>query len=350
MVSALAVPVQRADAGSGSSSRSVRKRSTKKSAVRVEDEVVGLEPGDEALGAVALDAAEADEGVHLVQVAADRLRHALEADARAGRWRPRAAWRSPWRHAPDQARRAGRSAPGRGGRRRAGSGRPSGAAAGRRAGAASQRTARRRGPASACVDQVTSSGGTPAATRRADGVAEAVEIGAGGEDDPAIIRRARAARAGATRRLRRSSRSRPPGAVVGGDQEGRGASGWRRGGRGRRGAAARWRRARIRSTALTPRPGTRSSISRGARLTSTGKRSRCFSAQASFGSMSRSSMPSSPPAAISSTVEAVKAHQPIGLVEPVLALQRRRLQRQGGARLGDRAEGGIIDALEPVSP
>ena len=45
-----------------------------------EDEVVGLEPGDEALVAVDLDPAEADEGVHLVQVAADRLGHALEAE------------------------------------------------------------------------------------------------------------------------------------------------------------------------------------------------------------------------------------------------------------------------------
>ena len=49
------------------------------------DEVVGLEPGDEALVAVDLDPAEADEGVHLVQVAADGLGHALEAeDQRVG--------------------------------------------------------------------------------------------------------------------------------------------------------------------------------------------------------------------------------------------------------------------------
>ena len=44
------------------------------------DEVVGLEPGDEALVSVGLDSSEADEGVHLVQVATDRLGHALEAE------------------------------------------------------------------------------------------------------------------------------------------------------------------------------------------------------------------------------------------------------------------------------
>ena len=43
-----------------------------------EDEVLGLEPGDEALAILALDPAEAQEGVHLVQIAADRARHAVE--------------------------------------------------------------------------------------------------------------------------------------------------------------------------------------------------------------------------------------------------------------------------------
>ena len=48
-------------------------------------------------------------------------------------------------------------------------------------------------------------------------------------------------------------------------------------------------------------------------------------------------------------VEGVMAQEPVGLVEPVLALQRRRLQRQNGARIRDRAEGRIIDALEVVA-
>ena len=42
--------------------------------------------------------------------------------------------------------------------------------------------------------------------------------------------------------------------------------------------------------------------------------------------------------------EAVEAQQPVGLVEAVLALQRRRLERQRRAGLGDRAEGRVIDA------
>ena len=43
--------------------------------------------------------------------------------------------------------------------------------------------------------------------------------------------------------------------------------------------------------------------------------------------------------------EAVEAHQPVGLVQPVLAHQRRRLQRQRARRIGDRAEGRVVDAL-----
>ena len=103
----------------------------------------------------------------------------------------------------------------------------------------------------------------------------------------------------------------------------------------------------MRSTALVPKPGTRSSSSRLARLTSSGKRSRWRSAQASFGSMSSGSMPSLLVDDLAG-VEAVEPHQPVGLIEPVLAHQRRRCQRQRAAGIGDRAEGGVIDALEPV--
>ena len=96
-----------------------------------------------------------------------------------------------------------------------------------------------------------------------------------------------------------------------------------------------------------PRPGTRSSSSFGARFRSTGKRSRCASAQASLGSTSSDSMPRVGRHDLV-VAEAVEAHQPVGLVEPVLAHQRRRLQRQGARRIGDRAEGRVVDALQPV--
>ncbi|GJD32944.1 hypothetical protein PMNALOAF_4225 [Methylobacterium adhaesivum] len=46
---------------------------------RRQDVVVGLEPRDEALGPLALDPAEPQEGVHLVQVAGDGLGHPLQA-------------------------------------------------------------------------------------------------------------------------------------------------------------------------------------------------------------------------------------------------------------------------------
>ena len=47
-------------------------------------------------------------------------------------------------------------------------------------------------------------------------------------------------------------------------------------------------------------------------------------------------------------LEAVEAQQPVGLVEPVLAHQGRSGRRQLAARIGDRAEGGVIDPLQPV--
>ena len=46
--------------------------------------------------------------------------------------------------------------------------------------------------------------------------------------------------------------------------------------------------------------------------------------------------------------EAVEAHQPVGLVEAVLAHQRRRLQRQRARCVGDRAERRVVDAPQPV--
>jgi Trp operon repressor len=65
--------------------------------------------------------------------------------------------------------------------------------------------------------------------------------------------------------------------------------------------SVRWRRAeRIAPTARVPSPGTRSSASRGARLTSTGNCSRNFRAQASLGSISSGSIPSAPAACCTS--------------------------------------------------
>ena len=43
---------------------------------------------------------------------------------------------------------------------------------------------------------------------------------------------------------------------------------------------------------------------------------------------------------------AVKAHHPVGLVEPVLAEQRRADERQHGARIRDRRESRIIDPAQ----
>ena len=47
-------------------------------------------------------------------------------------------------------------------------------------------------------------------------------------------------------------------------------------------------------------------------------------------------------------IETVESHQPIGLIEPVLAHQRRGDQGQRTAGIGDRTERGVIDALELV--
>jgi hypothetical protein len=46
--------------------------------------------------------------------------------------------------------------------------------------------------------------------------------------------------------------------------------------------------------------------------------------------------------------ELVEAHEPVGLVEPVLAQEGRLDQRKLGGRVGDGREGGVVDALEPV--
>ena len=46
--------------------------------------------------------------------------------------------------------------------------------------------------------------------------------------------------------------------------------------------------------------------------------------------------------------EAVKAHQPVGLVQPVLAHRGRRGQRQGARGVGDGAEGRVVHPPQPV--
>ena len=43
-------------------------------------------------------------------------------------------------------------------------------------------------------------------------------------------------------------------------------------------------------------------------------------------------------------IETVEPHQPVGLVEPMLAQQGRLNQRQSAAGIGDRAKGGVVDA------
>ena len=101
-------------------------------------------------------------------------------------------------------------------------------------------------------------------------------------------------------------------------------------------------------TVFVPKPGTRSSISRSARFTSTGKRCRFASAQASLGSTSRSSIPSRRGRRQFVEAEAVEPQQPVRLVEPMLAHQRRTDQRQRGRAVGDGRERGVVDALQPV--
>ncbi len=80
----LAVPVQRALRGQDRpvhSSKSIDEEARR----GLDDEMVGLEPGDPALGPFVLHAAKTDEGVHLVQIAPDILGQALETvDQRIG--------------------------------------------------------------------------------------------------------------------------------------------------------------------------------------------------------------------------------------------------------------------------
>ena len=88
-------------------------------------------------------------------------------------------------------------------------------------------------------------------------------------------------------------------------------------------------------------------ISRGALFRSTGKVSRCRSAHASFGSISSDRFGSAARRQLAN-VESVKAHQPVGLIEPMLADERRRDERQLARGIGNRAERGIIDAPQPL--
>ena len=236
------------------------------------------------------------------------------------------------------------------------------AAGGGGCGVCAARTGR---PAPSPTCQTTSSGGTcverpapRAASRQPSKSSSAASVTTRMPRQPAsghagFIRTVPAAWPSARPAVRTSScRPAPPGASR--SRSGTGAP-WRStrsaARRRRAAAAASGARRGSRRPPCTPSPGTRSSISRGARLTSTGKCSRNLSAQASFGSMSSGSMP----VVVGGVgdllrAEIVEAHQPVGLVEPVLAHQRRALERQHRAGVGDRAEGRIIDAaqVEPV--
>ncbi len=46
--------------------------------------------------------------------------------------------------------------------------------------------------------------------------------------------------------------------------------------------------------------------------------------------------------------EAVVPHEPVRLIQPMLAHQRRRAIRQARRRVRDRAERGVIDAAQPI--
>ena len=169
-----------------------------------EDEVVGLEPGDEALVAVGLDPAEADEGMHLVQVAADRLGHALEAEhQRVGGDLEQVALAV--EETPDQrvekrvafgiavAHNEADQVVGGAGQRD------------RRGVVAADVREKRRHTAAGPADLLRPEAG---GGELAHGLAEAGEVGAGGERDLGHAKRLSCS-GGRTRRLRRSSRSRP---------------------------------------------------------------------------------------------------------------------------------------------
>jgi hypothetical protein len=47
-------------------------------------------------------------------------------------------------------------------------------------------------------------------------------------------------------------------------------------------------------------------------------------------------------------LEAVEPHEPVGLVEPVLAHERRRLRRQARVAVRERAERGVVDAPQRI--
>ncbi len=89
----------------------------KKWSRRFENEMIRLEPGDEALGVIlGRDAAEANEGVHLVQVAADglALRSRRRCTERIARHPEQ--MRLAVQQAPDRVKARQRHARGRGGR------------------------------------------------------------------------------------------------------------------------------------------------------------------------------------------------------------------------------------------
>ena len=168
------------------------------------DEVVGLEPGDEALVSVDLGSSEADEGMHLVQVAADRLGHAFEAEhQRVGGDLEQVALTV--KETPDQ-RVEKRVALGVAVADDEADQVVGGARQGDRRGivAADVRKKRRHttgGPADLLGPKA--GGG-----ELAHGLAEAGEVGAGGKPDLGHAKRLSCS-GGRTRRLRRSSRSRP---------------------------------------------------------------------------------------------------------------------------------------------
>ena len=254
-----------------------RKRSTKNGAAASRMKCSGSNQATKRSGRRVLDAAEAQEGVHLVEVAPDRLRHRLEPvhervardleelalavqDAPEERVEERVALRvAVADHEADEL--------GDGPRQR----RPGGRLGRRRPAAEEVRRAARRSPR-----PPASRRRARPATRRRTARAEAVEIGAVGRATIAAQRSCEQAQLLAAAR-RAAGAGRPVECSPSG------------GGRPRRGRAARAsgprsaaptssrrsvrcrRAATILSTARAPRPGTRSSISRSARVHVDGK-------------------------------------------------------------------------------
>ncbi len=106
--------------------------------------------------------------------------------------------------------------------------------------------------------------------------------------------------------------------------------------------------AMIRSTAFTPRPGTRNSISRGARFTSTGSSGEFHQRPGELGIDGRAATSPSPrpPPPRPRSLIVIEAHQPVGLDKADARASRAGVAVAARRGVRDRAERRIIDAAQ----